>query len=375
MAKKYIFANSSYSINNPPKGVTVLEFDTETNSFGIYNNKKASATIPVQPETDDNNTFEIKPIPTKLSELYNDIEYSAFEVMPTKVTIEANEEYKVDIPACTIHKMTLRSVHNPEECDVIIDWGDGVVESIKEGKYVSNIPGKEYVLEHDYAESMTEDIQKFIVKIYGKNYYTFRHNNSITTVKDKYSIPSVVETSYNLISRIFDKDLPIASHISNFASMCYGALRLLEVNIPHSTKYITTGFNFSSLFQYCSNLKSVIGFEDSPVSCGAIIGNMFSYCIGLEKTDFVIPTSATTLNYLFYYCESLTSDIAKLIPTTGFALDNINSNLAFARTLKLTGKIPAKLLWNSNKTFDRCNTAFRDSALADQAPKTWGGKA
>jgi hypothetical protein len=297
--------------------------------------------------------------------------------MPNKVEISADEStgYRYAIPACTIHKMTLRSVHNPEECDVVIDWGDGVVESIKEGKYIANTPGKAYELEHDYAESMTADIQKFIVKIYGKNYYTFRHNNSITTVKDKFSIPSVVETSYNLISRIFDKDLPIASHISNFASMCYGALRLLEVNIPHSTKYITSGFNFSSLFQYCSNLKTVVGFEDSPVPCGALVGNMFAYCIGLEKTDFVIPTSTTTLNYLFYYCENLTSDIAKLIPTNGFALDNINCNLAFARTLKLTGNIPSKLLWDSIKTFDRCNTTFRDSALANQAPKAWGGKA
>jgi hypothetical protein len=100
---------------------------------------------------------------------------------------------------------------------------------------------------------------------------------------------------------------------------------------------------------------------------------MFSYCLKLEKTDFVIPTSATTLNYLFYCCESLTSDIAKLIPTNGFALDNINCNLAFARTSKLTGNIPSKLLWETAKTFDKCSSAFRDSALKDQAPKAWGG--
>ena len=69
MAKKYIFADSTYTLSNPPKGVTVLEFDTETNTLGIYNNKKATAAIPVQAEKDDNGTFEIPTIPTKLSEL------------------------------------------------------------------------------------------------------------------------------------------------------------------------------------------------------------------------------------------------------------------------------------------------------------------
>jgi len=72
MAKKYIFANSAAyngSLYNLPKGVTVLEFDTETNSLGIYNDKKAIAAIPVQAEKDNDNKFEIPKIPEKLSEL------------------------------------------------------------------------------------------------------------------------------------------------------------------------------------------------------------------------------------------------------------------------------------------------------------------
>jgi hypothetical protein len=117
-----------------------------------------------------------------------------------------------------------------QDNDVIIDWGDGTIEAIKDGKYTWK-SGKQYDLSHDYASSMTEDVQTFIVKIYGKDYYTFRNN----------SFPN-----NNLISRIFDVDLPIASHIGNFASMCLGATRLTNVTIPHSTKYVTTAFNFSS---------------------------------------------------------------------------------------------------------------------------------
>jgi hypothetical protein len=69
MAKKYIFADSCYNLTNPPKDVTVLEFDTETNTLGIYNNNKATATIPVKAESDNDNKFDITNIPTKLSDL------------------------------------------------------------------------------------------------------------------------------------------------------------------------------------------------------------------------------------------------------------------------------------------------------------------
>jgi hypothetical protein len=72
MAKKYIFANSvgySSSLRNLHKGVTVLEFDTETNTLGIYDNKKAVAAIPVQAEKDNDNKFDFPKIPQKLSEL------------------------------------------------------------------------------------------------------------------------------------------------------------------------------------------------------------------------------------------------------------------------------------------------------------------
>lgn len=309
-------------------------------------------------------------------------DYTAFEVMPNKVAInpgtvdkDTGLTYSISVPACTEHKFTLRSVQEPEDCDVVIDWGDGTVESIKEGNFVSHSSGKSYELSHDYSSKMNGDIQRFIVKIYGKDYYTFRNNSYVTTSKDKYSIPSIVSSSYNLISRIFDKDLPIASHVSNFASMCYGAMRLLKVNVPHSTKYITSGFNFSSTFQYCQNLKVVEGFEDNPIPCNSFVGNIFAYCLNLEKTDFVIPTSTNTIGYIFYYCENLTSDISKLIPSNGFAVDNVRSELAFAKTTKLTGSIPSKLLWDSNKTFVKCSSAFRDSSLKNQAPVSWGGTA
>jgi hypothetical protein len=387
MIKKAIYLNDEFKSSNPAAGAVSITYDP-VNGFQFVEGNKEHKFL----SSDD----------LQQNEAIKTLEgLTAFEVMPNAAEIKAGTEsdvtytatennksvvkkykYAVDIPACTVHKMTLRSSHEPAECDVVIDWGDGTIEAIKDGKWVEGenyTKGKAYELSHDYSAVAEQDEngvwKRFIVKIYGKNYYTFRHNNAVSITNDKYSLPSVVKTSYNLISRIFDKDLPVANHVCNFASMCYGALRLLTVNIPHSTKYITSGFNYSSMFQYCTNLTIVKGFEDSPIPCGGIVGNMFAYCKNLIETDFIIPNCTTTLNYLFFYCENLTSDIAKLIPANGFALDNINVNLAFSRTSKLTGNIPAKLLWDSGKTFDKCATAFRDSVLSEQAPETWGGKA
>jgi hypothetical protein len=106
-------------------------------------------------------------------------EYSAFEVKPSKIAL--TEGYTYEVPACTIHKMTLRSAHKPADCDVVIDWGDGVIEAISGMTWSesNHIEGKSYELEHDYANSMTSDVETFIVKIYGKNYYTFRYNSYV----------------------------------------------------------------------------------------------------------------------------------------------------------------------------------------------------
>lgn len=524
MAKKYIYADSAYTLSNPPKGVTVLEFDTETNTIGIYNNKKAAAAIPVQPEADGDTSFTTPVIPKKISELQNDKQYissaeiegkyalksdlqsflsditynneakvlsftfklsdgtfssqdisisdlvdtyaagtnikiegntisfdgvipdtsefitikdikdiyalksqipavtdfitakdlpevpaqltklselqndkefitlkdipesvnaefvknalksyiknyTAFEVMPNKVNITSGTiddvtglTYSKSISACTIHKMTIRSANPVADNDVMIDWGDGVVEYLKDGKY--SWDGKGYEVSHDYADNMTKDIERFIVKIYGKNYYTIRH--------EKYQA-----TGNNLMSRVFDIDLPFADHIVNFASVCFGADRLLKVKIPHSTSYIIAAYNFSSTFSFCNNLISVLGFEDNLLSDNCVVANMFNNCPALQTTDFVIPRGVKTIKSIFYNCKSLSVDVAKLIPSNGFTSDKIEISIAFGNTTSLTGTAPGELLWNAIKGLNDkdASSAFRNSGVGATVPKAWGGSA
>ena len=182
-------------------------------------------------------------------------DYTAFEVMPTKEEIPSGSvdnstglTYNNAIPACTIHKMSIKSTQNPNEVDVVIDWGDGEYSALRNGDYASYSNGS-FELEHDYAPKMLENTEKFIIKIYGKNYWAFRH--------EKYQA-----TGNNLMSRVFDSDLPLASHIVNIASTCFGAMRLLNVNFIDY--YNNRILNINSLFCKCKNLVKANGLRINP---------------------------------------------------------------------------------------------------------------
>ena len=376
MKKKAIYFNQEFNTENPPKYAVCLTYD-DVNGLQIVDDRKH---ILISTSTDINQNADIKILTNKINKIEEiitindeknqevekqpeyDINYfSAFEVMPTKVEISGH--YR-EIPACTVHKFTLRSANPIENNDVVVDWGDGCIEVIADGKY-EWIKNKQYNLEHDYAESMTENVQKFIVKIYGKNYYTFRCNEAVVADGVKLTL------SNNLISRIFDVDLPMAPHISNFSSICYGALRLFSVTIPHSTKYITDGYNFSSTFQWAENLTSVMGFEDNLLRSNCHVSCMFKYCYSLIETDFTIPACVISISDIFYDCKKLSVKIENLLPAGGFALTNINMNLAFGNTISLTGTPPENLLWNSGKNFIKFNTSFRNSGVKNNVPDEW----
>ena len=305
--KKFInLSQLTVAATNLPAGLDILMIDTDTGALSIINSDNEGAKA--------------------------DITHSAFEVMPNKVEITDN--VSVPVPACTTHKFILRSATPAKINDVIIDWGDGTIEKINDGKHIFE-DNKNYVLEHDYAASMKKDIEKFIVKIYGKDYYTFRSNDYADN---------------NLISRIFDIDLPIADHIANFASMCYGAKRLTKVKIPHSTKYITTAFNFASTFEKCINLIEVKGFEDSPLKADCIISNIFRDCANLTTTDFQIPKLTTSIAGIFLNCAKLdnpvytSGNIIGILPQTGL-LCIVNAAQAFEGCTLIADKIPTS--WNA----------------------------
>jgi hypothetical protein len=298
--------------------------------------------------------------------------YSAFEVMPNKVAITkgtidnvTNLEYNSDVAICTTHRFTLGSNVPVETCDVVIDWGDGTVEAIKDGKYEFNAENGAYDVSHNYSANMTSDVQRFIVKIYGKDYYTFRHNSY---------------QNLNLISRIFDKDLPIAPHVGNFANMAIYAKRLLSVHFPHSTAPYSNVWNWSSCFGYCPNLKSVTGFSSIDLRSDAQYEWMMRNCPNLETTDFKFPDGSTKIVGTFYQDTKLSVDIAALFPENGFTSTKVHIEQTFRDATSLTGTVPVEKLWGDDtvkwsiadsineKPFTGCSNEIRT-----QVPVSWGG--
>ena len=77
-----------------------------------------------------------------------------------------------------------------------------------------------YFVAHDYSGALSSDntdgSQRFTINIVGSTYWGIRSNKN----------------GLNIISRVWDLDLPFSDNCSNIASFCTDNERLLRVNIP-----------------------------------------------------------------------------------------------------------------------------------------------
>lgn len=292
-------------------------------------------------------------------------DYTAFEVLANNEIIPAgtidgftNESYNYEVPIGMTHWLLLRSETKPIDSDVVIDWGDGEFTKATD-LTTDDCNGSTYRFAHTYGSP-----GKYIVKIYGKDYYGF--NNKFKTTDD--------QKEFNLTCRILDRDLPIASHLVNLASMAYNSCRLLKVNVP-AYKLIAT-YNWANLFAHCINLKYAYGMIAPE--------NLYAYksmCVGCKSliaTDFVFPRYAGESSFylVFADCESLEMNIEDLFPSQGFVGHYYNVSAVFRNCKKLKGTVPSSILWedtninwwNPGNGFKGCSDEIRA-----QVPTTWGG--
>lgn len=294
-------------------------------------------------------------------------DYTAFEVYANDTEIVAGtldeytqETYNNAVPAGMTHWVLLRSQVSPEVADIVVDFGDGT--SMKASEITSeDFTGSTYKFAHTYKKS-----GKYIIKIYGKDYFGF--NNKFKTTGDY--------DEFNLISRVLDQDLPLAAHITNLASIAARAKRLLKVNIP--AYKLTNSYNWANMFQYCYNLKYVYGLY-APEALYAYKG-MFTDCSSLIETDFTFPrySGDSSFYMVFSGCVNLTMDVASLLPTQGFVSHEINVSAIFKNCSKLYGTVPANILWDDRRiNWSNPVNAFRGCSdeIRLQVPKSWGGKA
>ena len=303
-------------------------------------------------------------------------QYTAFEVYANGSIIEAgvkddnlggNGTPNVTIPASRTHRLRLRTAQpDIAKCDVVIEWGDDQRSIVADGDYVSTSFSaadneRKYVIEHTYAED-----GKYIVKIYGCQYYSICTPGGSTSDCEK----------YNLICRVFDTDLPLASNVTNISSFCAFAIRLLSVRVPSYYDF-SRCINIHGIFRGCRNLQSVKGLQNQFLVVNAA-ARIFADCGSLTELDFTMPAAVTrgqTYN-MFQGLSNFEGNIESLIPAGGFLGGTLDANNIFNGCAKMTGIVPAELFWaNKRVKWINTSTAFVGCSpeIRAQVPVSWGG--
>lgn len=305
----------------------------------------------------------------KLTDTIKD--YTAFEVYANDSVISPGEHevlgtITVEIPVQMTETFALRTTTPEADSDVVVDWGDGTIQKVKDGEH-GGYTGPDG--EGRYVAKMTHTYGtagKYTVKVYGHDYFCLSH------------APSHVSDASNMQCRILADDLPIASHLTNLTAFAYGTLKLVTVQCA-SYKYLHRTTNHAQMFTNDKNLLSVTGFEDMVmISRGA--EGCFQFCENMHTCDFngVLCSNNPRAMYAMYQnCYALAINIGTFFPTK-FVSRALNFTNTFTHMHAMTGTVNAKQLWGDptidwqgyNNCFYGCPEEIRA-----QVPTAWGGTA
>ena len=233
------------------------------------------------------------------------------------------------------------------ETNMFIDWGDGNISSISKWspayekyeyfKYYGNpYYYSEMIISHTYEEPYIN--RKNIVTIYGEEFFMMRG------LYDSIAISAISRTGkfcQNIISRIFESDLPVHKRLKNVSSICNGSLKVLKIEMPYEYPHSLT--NTANSFKSCRNLQ-YFDMDESSFDRFSLYacGSMFDGCSCLSYSNFTIPSFIGIGNStnLYNNCINLSVDIKTLFPKTGFAMSRLNMSKTFNNCSSLFGIVP-----------------------------------
>lgn len=303
----------------------------------------------------------------KLTDTIKD--YTAFEVYANDSVISPGEHevlgtITVEIPVQMTETFALRTTTPEADSDVVVDWGDGTIQKVKDGEhggYTGPDGEGRYIVKmtHTYGTA-----GKYTVKVYGHDYFCLSH------------APSHVSDASNMQCRILADDLPIASHLTNLTAFAYGTLKLVTVQCA-SYKYLHRTTNHAQMFTNDKNLLSVTGFEDLVmISRGA--EGCFQFCENMTTCDFngVLCSNNPRAMYAMYQnCYALAINIGTFFPTK-FVSRALNFTNTFTHMHAMTGTVNAKQLWGDPtidwQGYSNCFYGCPEEIRA-QVPTAWGG--
>ena len=305
----------------------------------------------------------------KLTDTIKD--YTAFEVYANDSVISPGEHevlgtITVEIPVQMTETFALRTTTPEADSDVVVDWGDGTIQKVKDGEH-GGYTGPDD--EGRYIAKMTHTYGtagKYTVKVYGHDYFCLSH------------APNHVSDASNMQCRILADDLPIASHLTNLTAFAYGTLKLVTVQCA-SYKYLHRTTNHAQMFTNDKNLLSVTGFEDMVmISRGA--EGCFQFCENMHTCDFngVLCSNNPRAMYAMYQnCYALAINIGTFFPTK-FVSRALNFTNTFTHMHAMTGTVNAKQLWGDPtidwQGYSNCFYGCPEEIRA-QVPTAWGGTA
>ena len=268
----------------------------------------------------------------------------------------------------------LRSNKTHQNNNVIVDWGDGTQTKLSQMTlgtsdmqpltyYAYSSSQYRYIMVHTYDLPGVYQIQ-----IIGDDYNGFI--GKISNAKYK---------NINRICRIFQKDLPVASHILSVSSWCKQANLLTKINVAHSVFLKVE--NVARCFEKCANLKEVIGFKESINFTATNLGYLFSQCRALQQTDIYIPLHVSKLEYMFNECNSLDINFNVLCSLNSRSVNNdntVNVDHMFWNCRAITA-LSQKAIWNNHNiqwvNAEQAINFEQYPQYIQSVPVSWGGEA
>ena len=296
----------------------------------------------------------------KLTDTIRD--YTAFNVYAHDAPIPAgydavrDETFVEEVPASMTHKFIIRSQQNKNLQDVMVNWGDGTITSLKDDDVAWETVGdRRYTLTHTYST-----VGVYTVKVYGSTFFGIWHNDGAD----------------NILCEALVSYLPVASNHHNLGHFLKGSQCLTWIMCGLYTFHGKS--QIDKLAEGCRNLTQATGLSAIPKMRSAF--GVFNGCVNLTTTDYIFPTSVDTLDgyaYSFCNCAKLTRSLKDFFPAGGFLSKKLDFTQAFQNTPLITwsDEVPQKLWkdptieWiNTSLAFDSCSDDVRS-----HVPTSWGG--
>ena len=280
---------------------------------------------------------------------------TAFEVHPGPaiaagtVDPDTGITYTNAVDAGYVQKFEFNMSKDINECDVVVDWGDGNKLTVKGATVDASTTDGVYFYEADdndewrvrVVHSYAETEARYIAKIIGDDAVRVRAN----------------QDGDNLVSKVF-VDNQISDTLNSMSSFCMYAPRLLKVDAS-AIDWGKLGLritNAASMLSRCTNLVTVVGMEDfldSIAETNKHFADMFLNDASLVSSDCRMPVGIATNpsvdgGEMYMGCTKLATAVENLFPREAWAAGTLPKiNGAFSGCAAITGTIPSVYFWDA----------------------------